>query len=275
MELCKGGICRRAMKAYIYIAKMKILSALAYRFDVISSVFVRSLVVVATSYFWIAVYNTQENAAGVGKEQMLTYSIISAVLSCIFNVDVENRIINSVREGSVAMDMLKPVDVFGMYLAEDLGGIVTSIFQYALPVLLIGSLFIHIPVPSSGLNFLLFVVSAILSFFINWFFTAIFSMIAFFVIGIEPLRQIKNSLVQILSGSIVPLWFFPHSFQTVLRFLPFMYLYQLPLSIYIGKNAPMEAVRLLGVQCIWVIILYGIFRLVQKKVFSNILIQGG
>ena len=44
-----------AMKAYIYIAKMKILSALAYRFDVISSVFVRSLVVVATSYFWIAI----------------------------------------------------------------------------------------------------------------------------------------------------------------------------------------------------------------------------
>ena len=28
----------------------------------------------------------------------MTYSIISAVLSCIFTVDVENRIINSVRK---------------------------------------------------------------------------------------------------------------------------------------------------------------------------------
>ncbi len=263
------------MKAYLYIARIRVLSAIAYRFDVISSIFVRSLLVIATSYFWFAVYGTQGNTSGVSKEQMLTYAIISAVLSCILTANVEDRVIESVREGNIAMDMLKPVNVFGMYLAEDIGSIVVSLFQYAMPVLLIGSLVIHIPVPSSGLNFLLFIVSTVLSFFINWLITASFSMISFFVISIGPLQQIKINLIQILSGSIVPLWFFPDAIQTVLRFLPFMYLYQLPLSIYIGKLKLEETIRLLGIQVVWIVILYGVFKAIQKKVFSNILVQGG
>lgn len=263
------------MKPYLYIAKTRILSALAYRFDVISSIIIQCLVVIATSYFWVAAYGDQKYALGVTKNQMLTYSIISAVLSCILSANVEDRIIQSVRKGNVALDMLKPVNVFGMYLAEDLGEITISLCQKALPLLLISAVLIQVPIPASGLYFLLFLVSVILSFFINWLIAVSFSMITFFVISMGPLRQIKNSLIRILSGSIIPLWFFPENIQTVMRFLPFMYLYQLPLSIYIGKLTLVEVLRQLGLQSIWVLILYVVFKMIQKKVLSHVLVQGG
>lgn len=263
------------MKPYLFVAKVKILSVLAYRFDVLSSIVIRCLIVVATSYFWMAAYGNHDTAFGVSKSQMLTYSIISAVLSCILTADVEDRIIQSVRKGNVAIDMLKPVNVFGMYLAEDLGSIVVSICQNAVPVLIISSLVIQIPVPSSVLHLVLFFISVVFSYLINWLIAASFSMLSFFLISMGPLRQVKINLIRILSGSIIPLWFFPDSIQIVLRYLPFMYLYQLPLSIYIGKWKLEEIFSQLGLQIVWIIVLYLLFKMVQKKVMSNVLVQGG
>ncbi len=263
------------MKPYLYIAKTKILSALAYRFDVISSVAVQCLIVITTSFFWAAVYGDRQSAMGVTKEQMLTYTIMSVMLACLFTANVENRVMQSVRRGSVALDMLKPISVFGIYLAEDVGAVAVALFQNAAPLLLVSCLLIQVPVPASALSFLLFLLSAVLSYLINWLITACFSMISFFVISIGPLHQIKNVLIRILSGSVVPLWFFPESLQGVLRFLPFMYIYQLPLSIYIGKLGPSEILAQVGLQLAWLLILYGVFKLIQKKVFRNVLIQGG
>jgi ABC-2 type transport system permease protein len=263
------------LKPYFYIAKIKVLSALAYRFDVISSVIIQGLIVIATSFFWMAVYGDRQSALGVTKEQMLTYTIISALLACIFTANVEERVIQSVRKGSVALDMLKPVSVFGMYLAEDIGAVVIALCQNAIPLLLISCFLIQVPAPSSSFNFLLFLLSAVLSYLINWLITACFSMLSFVVISMNPLRQIKNVLIRILSGSIIPLWFFPQSLQSVLGFLPFVYIYQLPLSIYIGKLGIPDILMQMGLQLAWLLVLYVIFRMIQKKVFSNVLIQGG
>jgi len=265
----------KILKPYLYIAKTKVLSALAYRFDVISSIAIQCIVVIATSYFWVAVYGDRQSALGVTREQMLTYTIMSALLACIFTANVENRVIQSVRKGNVALDMLKPVNVFGIYLAEDLGAIAIALCQNALPLLLISCVLIQVPTPSSVVNFLLFLFSVSVSYLINWLITACFSMLAFFVISIGPLHQTKNVLIRILSGSIIPLWFFPESLQRVLSFLPFVYIYQLPLSIYIGKLGFSEILTQTGLQMVWLLIVYGVFTLIRKKAFSNVLIQGG
>ncbi len=263
------------MRPYLFIAKMKVLSALAYRFDVISSVAVQCLIVIATSFFWMAVYGGTQSALGVTKEQMLTYTIMSVLLASIFTANVENRVIQSVRKGSVALDMLKPISVFGIYLAEDIGAAIIALFQNAAPLLIISCVLIQVPAPSSIVNSLLFLLSASLSYLINWLITACFSMLSFFVISIGPLHQTKNILIRILSGSIIPLWFFPESLQGVLRFLPFMYIYQLPLSIYIGRLGISDIFMQMGLQLAWVIVLFAVFKMEQKKVYSNVLIQGG
>ena len=263
------------MKPYLYIAKTKVLSALAYRFDVISEILIQCLVVIATSFFWMAAYGERQSAMGVSLEQMLTYSIMSAALSCLLTVNVEDRIIRSVRKGSVALDMLKPVDMFGMYLAEDVGAITISLCQKALPLLIIASVLIKVPAPSSALYFLFFLFSVIISFLICWLISACYAMLSFYVISMGPLHQTKNVLIRILSGSIIPLWFFPEGLQAVFKYLPFVYIYQLPLSIYIGKLELSDIFMQMGLQIIWLLILYVIYKMIKRKVLSNVLIQGG
>ena len=58
------------MKPYLYIAKTRVLSALAYRFNVISEIFIQCLVVVATSFFWMAAYGERQSSMGVSLDRV-------------------------------------------------------------------------------------------------------------------------------------------------------------------------------------------------------------
>ena len=263
------------MGAYAFIAKIRVQQALAYRFDVLSTVALQFIIMISTLFFWVSAYGGKEVFDGVTREQMLTYTIMSAVLTCLFTINVENRIHMSVHRGSVAVDFLKPINVFGIYLAEDLGSIIVSFFQNALPLLIVGSVFVMLPLPRSSVSFLLFLLSAIISYAINWLLSASFGMIAFKVINMGPLSAVKHHAIRLLSGSIIPLWFFPAPLQKVLGFMPFMYIYQLPLSIYIGQINGSELVFQMCVQVIWLAIFAFVFNVARKKSVMNILVQGG
>lgn len=263
------------MAPYLYITKIKIQSALAYRLDVISSIALQCLVMFSVSFFWIALYGSQQNAAGVARDSMLTYTVVSSVMDSLFTRGVEDRIVQSVRRGNIAVDLIKPVNLFGMYLAEDLGSAAAAFFQQALPVLVIAAVFIKFPMPASGLHLLLFFISFLFSYAINWLFAAIFSMWAFTAIQMGPMREVKNHLIRLLSGSIIPVWFFPGWLQSVLNILPFPYIYQLPLGIYIGKYDFRSIMAHMAVQAAWTTVLLISFLLLQRKVLSKVLIQGG
>jgi ABC-2 type transport system permease protein len=82
-------------------------------------------------------------------------------------------------------------------------------------------------------------------------------------------------LIRILSGSFVPLWFFPQWVQKVSAFLPFIYIYQTPLSIYIGKINVKQAFQSMLIQFVWILILSFILSRIWKKACRMVTVQGG
>ena len=51
------------------------------------------------------------------------------------------------------------------------------------------------------------------------------------------------------------MWFFPEGLRNVLELFPFVYIFQLPLDIYIGKVDTVAAMPRVGIQLAWMIIL--------------------
>lgn len=117
------------MKAYLFVTKIRIQSALAYRFNVISTILIQCLLMFAMACFWNAAYGGTESVSGVREQDMLTYTMVSVIMGNLLTMGVEGRIESSVRSGSVALDMLKPVNIYGIYLAEDLGDMAVALFQ--------------------------------------------------------------------------------------------------------------------------------------------------
>lgn len=261
--------------AFLYVYQTQIQKTLAYRFDVYGNIIMQCIIMFASSFFWKALYHKATVVQGVRVEEMLVYTVVSSMMSVFLMTGVEHRVIASIQRGTVASDMLKPINLFGIYFFEDLGTVTALIFQNVLPILIIGSIFIAVPAPASIWNFLLFLGSLLMAFFINWFLAACFAMWAFTAINMDPMVQVKKHLIRLLSGSIIPMWFFPDWLANILNVLPFVYIYQLPLDIYIGKYPFLELFPRLIIQFAWVVILFGLFAFLQKRVTKKVLVQGG
>lgn len=260
---------------YGYVIRTRIIRSLAYKFDVYGNILMQTIIMTANAFFWRALYGNSQVSAEASADDMLTYTVVSAAISIILSTNVERRITQSVQKGSIAIDMLRPVNIFGVFFAEDIGALIALVFQNLLPVLAIGCLVARPPVPASASAFALFLVSLCMAFFINWLLAVIFGMWSFRVVNMDALIQVKKHLIRLLSGSIIPIWFFPKGLRAVLELLPFAYLYQLPLDFFIGHYDTRSAARGLAVQVFWLIFLWLVFLFLQKRVTRRLLVQGG
>ena len=263
------------MKKYLYVIKTQIIKSMTYEFNVYGNIIMQTIIMITSAYFWRALYKGRGMVGDVDADSMLTYVIVSSLLSVLLITNVERRIGTSVQKGTVATDMMKPINIFGVYFAEDLGNIAALVFQNMLPILVIGSLMIKVPRMADIRDLPLFIISVAVSFLINWLIAALFGMIAFTAVNIDALIQVKKHLLRLLSGSIIPIWFFPAGVAKVLGSLPFVYIYQLPLSIYIGRGDRAEHLSQMRIQFLWLVILAGIFFYVQNRATRKVMVQGG
>lgn len=263
------------MKAYLYIARTRMQAMLAYRFQVWTYIIMQCLMMIAVAFFWRAVYGGTEVSHGVTGDTMITYTVVSTLMGSLYWMGVEDRITDAIKSGSIATDMIKPINLFTLYLAEDIGTIAVNFFISTLPLFIVGVLLFGLPVPASGGHFLLFLLSYILGWGINWTFSALFALMSFSAIDMGPAFAIKYHFVNMLSGAVIPLWFFPEWLQKALYCLPFVYMFQEPLSMFIGKYDIGECLIKLGIQAVWFIALTLIFVFAQKRATRRILVQGG
>lgn len=263
------------MKAYIYVAKMRFQSMMAYPVDTWTFTIMQCLMMLAVGFFWRAVYGGAETAHGVTGDSMIIYTVVSMLINSLYYMGVEDYISDAVKSGSIATDMMKPINLFSMYLSQDIGSIGYNFVFITIPMFVVGTIVFGLPVPASAAHFALFLASFILGYVINWLFSATFAMISFTALDLGPIFSIKYHFVNMLSGAMIPLWFFPEWLANAMYFLPFVYMYQEPLSIFIGKYTIAECLPKIGIQAAWAIGLLIIFMFAQKRATSRVMVQGG
>lgn len=130
---------------YLFVYKTRIIRSFTYKFEVYGNILMQTIIMITTSFFWRALFQDKAFGNGITADSMMTYTIMSSVLSVLFITGVERRIQESVEKGTIAIDLMRPVNIFGMFLAEDLGSITALLIQNLLPILLLGSLLIKFP----------------------------------------------------------------------------------------------------------------------------------
>ena len=86
---------------------------------------------------------------------------------------------------------------------------------------------------------------------------------------------LKTSIVAFMSGSLIPLAFFPKIVSDILSFLPFSSLIYTPVMIIVGKYDASQILQAILLQFFWLIVMVGLSQLIWKRVQSFITIQGG
>lgn len=263
-------------KLYFTFTKKAFLRSSVYRFDVFSRMGYNLIFLLMWGSIWTALYAGKEEAGGVPFEAMLTYIVVSQFLSGMNGAGTPLwEMQEKVRSGDIALELMRPFDVPLRYLFADFGSVAFYFLFALLPVYILLFLFIDLTLPSSWETWLLFFVAAFIGFLIRYCIEMSFSLLSFFLVETGGIVDVFYFAMSLLSGSVIPLWFFPDWLEKVAIYMPFQGIYFIPNSIFIGRISGAEIALSIAVQLFWLVICYGLLRLVWKKAAQKVVVQGG
>jgi ABC-2 type transport system permease protein len=262
------------LRPYLEYIKKTFQNNAVYRINTLFGILNTVFSIFVYTAIWKVLYSFNDTINGINFKMTATNFVITLGLSNIFLFD-DNMISGKVQNGSIAQDLLKPVSFNGFIFAQTAGNVCFKLVAEFLPALLISIIFIGIQLPSSLLSACFFLISLVLGFLVFYFINYIVSITAFWFQNIFALQQIKNALILILSGVLLPLWFMPEILIKIINLSPFGTIYFIPITIYLGQLTGNELLFSLIKQCLWIIFLAGAGRLLWNRAIKKLVIQGG
>lgn len=221
-----------------------------------------------------ALYGGRESIDGITMTMVTTNFILSLGLESFFVVD-DFYLSNRINNGSIATEMLLPVSFHGRMLTTNLGTAMFKLTFHFIPTFVIEVIVIGMSFPASFGSFLLFLLSALLGYGVLWSISFMFQMMSFWLINVWAIMTIKKVFINVLSGSMIPLWFMPEWMMNIIKFTPFSSIYFNPVQIFLGNISGMEIVQSFVKQVIWIAVLLFFGMVLWNQGKKKLVVQGG
>lgn len=262
------------LTGYLQYGRIGARELLAYRGNYLWNLGGLAMQVVLLALVWRAVYKGRSEIEGVDLPTMLAYvTLVNAQLWLLINAS-RNPLADRVRDGRIALDLCRPVSVFGQVVAGQVGRAV-AILPFAAAVVPIGVLVGGLRAPASPLAGVAYAVSFALAFGVAALIGATIAMVAFWTLEVTGIQFINRYVSQFFSGGLVPLWLMPDWLRVTAEVLPFQAIAYTPVSVYLGRIAGAEVLPALAVQALWLAAAYLLGRLVWRRALHKVVIQGG
>ena len=267
-------------RTYFPFLKAGIQGMIIYRLNFLGFVIGGLVYCFVMFYLWKAVFESAggEMFMGFTMAEMVVFLFLSNTTSQIAYSSVSADIGEEIRDGSISMRLLKPVNTDWSYLFEGLGAAFIKLFVLLLPVL--AGLEIYRSCETGSVQFavtncLLYLLSLILAYIISFRVNLCFGFMAFYVKNLWGFNILKNSILSFLSGSLIPLAFLPGPVRLVLEYMPFASMSYTPVMLYLGKYDYNEACLRILIQIIWAAAIFGLSKLIWRGAVRKLAVQGG
>ena len=267
------------MKAYTAIFRIRFIHGFQYRITAFSQMFLGFAWGLMLALAFTAFHRASPDDFPMGLSQVVSYMWLQQILYILFSVVVweYDETESALEEGSVAYELIRPVDLYGRWFSRVCAGRAAPALL-SLPVLVFAFLLpapYGISLPPDLFQFILFVVSMALALFVTVAITMLMYVTMFHTISISGTKMAVSMFVQFFAGGIVPLPFFPAGLRAVCELLPFAAMQNVPLRIYSGNIAGTDAVRGIAFQMIWLVVLILFGKATMNKALKKVTIQGG
>jgi ABC-2 type transport system permease protein len=254
---------------------MALQQSIAYRGRTFMTLLANLIWVVMLYYLWQTVYAGTGTIQGFSWTQMRSYILLSYAINVLISFPSAWRMMGPIRSGEIAQDLLRPLDYLYSQLAMTLGAAAIEGGLSALATLILGILVFGLLPPVSLTMLLLFLVSVGLGFLIKFLITFLTTLLCFWTINAIGLFWAQSAIINLFSGMLIPLAFFPTGLRTLAEWLPFQGIVYTPVMIYLGQIQGAALFQALVVQMGWVAILWIGARLFWVRAIRALDIQGG
>ena len=250
-------------------------NTMAYRLRYYTGIVTYFIYVSIYYFIWKAIYTHSASIEGFDFSQLLTYVAVGWIIRSFYYNNIDQEMATQVLEGKLAMDLIKPVNTQWMYIAQALGESAFRLTMLTVPTAVVLLLVFPVRKPVGAVNFVAFVFSVFLSFFLVAGINFAVGTFAVRLKSILGLLRAKYFLLELFSGLLIPISFFPHIFQQIFAFMPFQYISYIPVLLYLGKINGVGILKALGMQIFWVASLVAIGHAMWSRSSKQITIQGG
>ena len=276
------------LKKYKPFLRASAMDLMAYKFNILIWVIVTIFEVACLVFLWLAVYSSSEGGMdasinGFTYKEMIAYVVLTTIFGFVtFNNDTLWIINNDIRKGTIGNYLIKPISYRGKFVASNIGAllIMTSIFGIPLYSIGLGVLI--------GIGFLpivsvwefiahigLFLIAGVLACLINDTIAYIFGILCFYTTSAWGLNSLKTTIIAFLSGTLLPLAFFPPIFRDIVGYMPFAGLSQNPVLILMMKYDYFESAKVILIALAWLVILELFSKLLFCHAIKKVTVQGG
>jgi ABC-2 type transport system permease protein len=276
-------VTHRALRPYRGVLAARLRTLLQYR--------AAALAGFATQLFWgflkimvlEAFYLARPEAQPMSFAAVAAYVWLGQALLGMLPWNVDRDIDSMVRTGTVAYDLLRPIDAYGHWYARALAWRVATPALRAPPLVLVAAVVLPLaglggwalaPPPSwaaAGAWAAAQAVALAMSAAIT---TALNISLVWTISG-QGVRMLVPHLVTVLSGMIVPLPILPPAIERIVMMLPFAYLIDVPYRLYSGDIPAAALPACLAAGLAWTAVIVALGRLMMGSATRRLVVQGG
>jgi ABC-2 type transport system permease protein len=246
----------------------------AYPWATVAGIFTNTIFGFIQAYILLAAYRHRTDVGGYDVRDTVTYVWLAQAILMTVYVFGWQELALRIRDGSIATDLVRPLDPQRYWLAYDLGRAPYHfVFRGFLPFVFGALVFrLHAPSPLDAVAFLLSLTVAVV---VSLGFRFLYNLSAFWLVDIRGVMMISLTLSLFLSGMAMPLAFFPGWLAEIARALPFASIIQVPIDIWLGKHHGAGLAGVIALQAFWALVLLGLGRLALRAGSRKLVIQGG
>ena len=266
------------MKVYWHVMKVGIQNTLVYRVNFLIRAVFSLVPLMATIAIWRAIYegNSQE-LEGYTLSKMISYYLIVLIIDALTGVvDDDWQVAADIREGNISQFLLKPIHyLYYRFCLYGAGRLVYASVA-AIPIGLF--LFYHresLFIPTGGLTVVFFLISLSMAALLQFLISYTMALLSFWLLEVSTLILMLFALEYLAGGHLFPLDLLPGWIGTLLSWTPFPCELYVPAGIYLEQITGMALAKGLGMQALWVIIVYGIAQIVWLRGVKHYSAFGG
>jgi viologen exporter family transport system permease protein len=267
-------------RTYYWVARYAVRRHSAYRLAGLAEAVTNTVFGFVRAFVLIGLWHARPALGGYNVTDAVTFSFLTQALIGPVQIFGGIELTQRIRTGDVAIDLHRPVDLQGWWLADDLGRALTMLLFRSGPPLLLGALAFHLRLPGPA-RWAEFAAAVALAVLVGFGLRYIVSLWTFWLHDDRGIQSVSLALSLFFSGMVLPLVVFPDWLGTLAQLLPWAALIQVPADVFLGKagyfglEGEAGLLAAFGFQAAWALVLLLAGRALTVAARRRLVIHGG
>jgi ABC-2 type transport system permease protein len=262
-------IGNRPWRKYATVFSLGLQEQMEYRFTTLMESLVGIASFAVLFFLWSSIFaaNGGNDVGGMSLPAMLAYVLLSKFWDWVQNPggDVDATLPDDIRNGGMSKVLTRPMSDRAYRLSLFLSHRVLSGAMRIPPVVALMLFLPRLFSLSVGPQYALLPLAMLLSLVLQFTFSYVVALTAFWFLGIGGLLFLKRIIVSFLAGAWIPLMLLPPSVRAVSELLPFQYMVFFPVQLALTTMPAAGIARgFLAMSC-WIVLLWVLGVVVWKR----------